>query len=182
MGGLDGPESLVELYDAHAAQLYNYVVRRAGPAVADDLVSETFLIVWAQRARFDQTRASAKSWLFGVATNLLRRHFRAEARRLDAWTRELARQIHVEDVGARASSAADADALAGELAEELAKLRTEEREALLLVAWGDLGPSEIAEAMGVPAATVRTWLHRARSRLRNRAAATTTARTTRSER
>lgn len=168
-GGLDGPDEVVALYDSCATQLYHYVARWAGPEVADDLVSEAFLTVWAQRARFDPARGSAKSWLFGVATNLLRRHARTEIRRLTAWTKEHARQVPLEDIGVRATSIADADALAGALAEEIAALRDEEREVLLLVAWADLGPSEIAEALEVPVATVRTWLHRARGRLRERA-------------
>ncbi|MGC7095793.1 RNA polymerase sigma factor [Amycolatopsis lurida] len=47
------------------------LVRRIGEAVADDLVSETFLIAWHQRHHYDPVRAAARSWLYGIATNLL---------------------------------------------------------------------------------------------------------------
>lgn len=49
----------------------------------------------------------------------------------------------------------------------LAKLRQEERDVLLLVAWAGLKPSEVAEALDIDAGTVRSRLHRARSALRD---------------
>jgi hypothetical protein len=38
-------------------------------------------------SEFDPTRGSERAWLFGIATNLLRRHWRTEQRRLRAWRR-----------------------------------------------------------------------------------------------
>ena len=49
----------------------------------------------------------------------------------------------------------------------LADLPRRDRDALLLLAWGGLGYQEIARALGVPVGTVRSRLHRARSRLRD---------------
>lgn len=53
------------------------------------------------------------------------------------------------------------------LAAVLADLPRRDRDALLLLAWGGLGYQEIARALGVPVGTVRSRLHRARSRLRS---------------
>ncbi|MEJ2857089.1 MULTISPECIES: RNA polymerase sigma factor [unclassified Saccharothrix] len=161
---LDTPDDLAELYDQHARPLHAYLSRRAGATVADDLVAEAFLVLWEQRHTFDPTRAGARAWLYGVATNLLRRHARSEERRLRAWARH---GVAVgEDVSAVVASRTDAGALSARLATAIAALRVEERDVLLLVAWADLTPTEIAEVRGVPVATVRTRLHRARTRLR----------------
>jgi RNA polymerase sigma-70 factor (ECF subfamily) len=54
--------------------------------------------------------------------------------------------------------------------EALAELPANDREVLVLTAWEQLTPAEIAVVLGVPAATVRTRLHRARNRLRERLA------------
>ncbi|MCG7526648.1 RNA polymerase sigma factor, partial [Streptomyces sp. OfavH-34-F] len=61
----------------------------------------------------------------------------------------------------------DAAAVAPELRRELAELPSIERELLLLVAWEQLTPAEAAAAVGIPAGTARSRLHRARARLRD---------------
>ena len=171
---MDGPgatltaQMMVGLYDSHARQLYHYLARRIGGEIAEDLVAETFVTAWEQRDGFDPSRGSARSWLYGVATNLARRHVRTEVRRLRAWARAHT-ETHMEDVGTRVAETVDATVLAGQVADELAALRAEEREVLLLVAWADLTPTEIAGVLGIPVATVRTRLHRARTRMRRAA-------------
>ncbi|MCP2257501.1 RNA polymerase sigma-70 factor, ECF subfamily [Streptoalloteichus tenebrarius] len=166
MDRLDGPDDLAALYDRHARPLHAYLAGRVGAQVADDLVAEAFLVLWEQRARFDPERASLRAWLYGVATNLLRNHARAEVRRLRAWTRHGAAEAY-DVVSTRAADRTDAGALSARLAAAIAGLRAEERDVLLLVAWADLTPAEIAEVRGVSPATVRTRLHRARTRLRS---------------
>ncbi|MFC5096784.1 RNA polymerase sigma factor [Amycolatopsis plumensis] len=51
------------------------------------------------------------------------------------------------------------------LAAELAELSEQDRDVLLLTSWAGLEPAEVAEALGVPASTVRSRLHRVRHRL-----------------
>ncbi|MEU4802311.1 RNA polymerase sigma factor [Actinosynnema sp. NPDC023587] len=162
--------SLLTLYESTAARLHRYVARRIGADTAQDVVSEAFLVLWERRAGQVVEQDTLRAWLYGVATNLLRRHVRSEDRKYRAWSREHAARTDVADVGERAGGAADADALAGPLTRWLADLRREERDVLLLTAWADLAPAEIAVALDVPVATVRTRLHRARARLRTRLA------------
>lgn len=50
--------------------------------MADDLVADAFLIVWERRADRELDGDDARAWLYGVATNLLRRHVRTEETRL----------------------------------------------------------------------------------------------------
>ncbi len=56
----------------------------------------------------------------------------------------------------------DAGQLRQTLAAALASLSEDYREALLLVAWEQLTPAEVAQALGLPPSTVRSRLHRAR--------------------
>ncbi|MFI6094569.1 RNA polymerase sigma factor [Lentzea sp. NPDC051213] len=170
-GVLDEP-ALLDLYETTAERLHRYVAGRVGPDAAQDVVSEAFLVLWDKRAGQVYEADAVRAWLYGVATNLLRHHVRAEERKLRAWNRVHAARTTEDDIGERASAAADADLLSGPLTGWLADLRLEEREVLLLTAWAELTPTEIGVALDVPVATVRTRLHRARARLRTRLAAT----------
>ena len=53
------------------------------------------------------------------------------------------------------------------MGQALQALSEQDREVLLLANWEGLTPTEIAAVIGVPAATARTRLHRARARLRD---------------
>lgn len=164
--GRDGGAALTRLYDAHARDLHRYLARRLDVSTADDLVAQTYLVAWEQRHRYEPARAPARAWLYGIATNLLRRHARTEASTLRAMARDAARPAPVDPVDSTAVARADADASTRLLADGLSALRAEERDALLLVAWAGLKPVEVAEALDVDATTIRTRLHRARTSLR----------------
>jgi RNA polymerase sigma-70 factor (ECF subfamily) len=66
----------------------------------------------------------------------------------------------------------DASSRAAQLVDVLESLRPDDREVLLLVAWEQLSPTEIAAVLDIPAATVRTRLHRARQQIRQQLGAT----------
>jgi DNA-directed RNA polymerase specialized sigma24 family protein len=75
---MDG-EDIVGLYDRHARQLLGFFMRRTrDPQLALDLLGETFLAVFENRARSrgprDEERAA---WLFRIAADKLAGHFRA---------------------------------------------------------------------------------------------------------
>src|SRR5918999_3296226 len=106
-GGID-QRTLTGLYDAQARELHRYLARRLDPATADDLVAQTFLVAWEQRRRYQPGRASAKAWLYGIATNLLRRHARTEARAWAAMSRNGGRADSAEAPDTVASARADA--------------------------------------------------------------------------
>jgi RNA polymerase sigma factor (sigma-70 family) len=153
------PTAFELIFDRHFAAVHRYLHRRAGSDLADELAAETFALAFERRATFRPIE-SALPWLFGIATNLLRRCWRTERRRLRAYGRSGIDQwvAYEDDAAARA----DSSALDARLASALAPMRPRERDALLLYGLADLSYSEIASALDVPIGTVRTWLHRAR--------------------
>lgn len=155
------------IFDRHFARVRGYLGRRVEPDVAADLSSETFAVAFDARARFDLTRADAGPWLLGIATNLLRHHRRSEVRRLRAMG-ALPREAGVDDATSAIASRVDADAMRGPLFLALSDLAPGDRDVLLLLAWADLTYGEVAVALGIPIGTVRSRLHRARTRLRER--------------
>src|SRR5215831_14422809 len=81
---LADPEAFGLIYDRHAATLLRFLGRRAGARVAEGLVGELFRVAFERRKAFDPSRGSVLPWLYGIGSNLLLKHRRAEARRLRA--------------------------------------------------------------------------------------------------
>jgi RNA polymerase sigma factor (sigma-70 family) len=159
------PERFEVLFQRHAPRVQRYVVRRLGADAADDIVAETFLRAFRQRAGYDAARADALPWLYGIATNLLSRHRRDEIRLYKALAR-----TGVDPVVAPFTDEVDerltATAASRRLASALAGLSAAYRDALLLVTWGGLSYEETATALGIPVGTVRSRISRARADLR----------------
>ncbi|WP_319053407.1 RNA polymerase sigma factor [Streptomyces europaeiscabiei] len=159
----DEPELFAVLYDRYADTVHRYAARRLGPEAAEDLMAETFVTAFQRRHTYDLERADARPWLFGIATNLVGRHRRAEARRFRALARLPAPVEHEEAVADRAVARAGATGVRRELA---AGLSARHRDVVLLVAWAGLDYEEAARALDVPVGTIRSRLNRARGRLR----------------
>jgi RNA polymerase sigma factor (sigma-70 family) len=159
------PSRFGVLFDRHATALFRYLARRVGPDEADGLLGELFRIAFERRHTFDRARESARPWLYGIATNLVARQRRGEARRLRATARLVAEHTSV-DVAATVAASVDAGELWPRVAEAIATLPDAERDALILFVWEQLGYEEIATALGVPIGTVRSRLNRTRRRLR----------------
>lgn len=158
------PECFAGLFDRHAPAIHGYIARRLGQDVADDLLAETFLAAFRQRDRYDMARASARPWLYGIATNLIGRHRREEVRFYRAIARtgvDPAAEPLADEVAHRVA----AQALRGQLAAALAGLSRADRDVLLLVTDG-LGYAEAAQALGIPPGTVASRLARARKKVR----------------
>jgi RNA polymerase sigma-70 factor (ECF subfamily) len=146
--------------------------RRVGSTVAEDLVAETFLIALRERCRYDPSRAAVRTWLYGIATNLLRNHVRTEMRGLRATGRRNRWADVEEDHPDRAAARVDAEVRIGQLSGALAQLSASDRDLLLLVSWAGLSTAEVGEVLGIPAGTVRSRLHRVRNWIRANAATT----------
>ena len=155
------PDAFVEVARRHEVAIHGYLVRRAGRQAADDLLAEVWLRAFAARGRYDPESDDARPWLYGIARNVLREHWRTgsgdapaalDESRVDPW----------DDIDDRLDSAARAKAAAS----AVRALPAAEREVLLLVAWEQLTPAEVAKVLGVPPGTARSRLHRARATVR----------------
>jgi RNA polymerase sigma-70 factor, ECF subfamily len=156
---LEEPAAFAAVFDRHWAGIHRYCASRA-PSAGEDLAAETFRIAFDERAKYDRRYPDARPWLYGIATNLLRRWFRTVARQ--------SAPLGLPDAGFEddALGRVEAAALAPALAAALATVAREDRDALLLYAWADLTYTEIALATGDPVGTVRSRIRRARTLLR----------------
>lgn len=167
LAGTDPAGEFGRLFDTYADQLYRYLSRRVGADTAHDLVSETFLAAFRQRRRYDPQAAVVRAWLYGIATNLARRHARQEVRALRALSKADARSgVAQGGHDGAVADRVDAQSMARQLAPALADLSDGDRDVLLLTSWAELSTVEVAEALGIPVGTVRSRLHRVRQRLR----------------
>ncbi len=162
---VDAPEAFEEIFERHAGAVWSFCRRRVGPDAAEEVVSDTFLVAFQRRGGFDSSYESARPWLLGIATNMIRRRLRDERAYLERKRHSLG-PLSVEDT-------ADVDRLDAErlrpiLIAALLDLPPDDRETFLLVSVGELTYSEAASALGVPVGTVRSRIHRARSKLRER--------------
>ena len=152
-----GSDRFTEVHDRHFTEVYRYVAGRLGTQAAEDVAAETFLVAFDRRGTFDPTRGDLRAWLFGIATNLVNRHRRKEARHYRALSRL--------DTPRPDEGPENRVVVAGQLGKALARLTSGERDVLLLVALADLGYAEVAEALGISPGTVGSRLTRARKKL-----------------
>lgn len=157
-----------QLFDAHAAALLGYLNKRVDADTAADLVADTFETVLGGATSHDPARGSERAWLFGIATNHLRHHLRSRTRERTALERTATRLgvAHRDADDERVADRLSAAALSAGLAREIEALAPADRDLLLLISWAQLTPSEAAAALGIPAGTARSRLHRTRQHLR----------------
>lgn len=150
-------------FDAFYRRHYRLVLttveyRVAGMAVAEDVTAEVFRIAWKHHSVGGRL---SKSFLYGVARNVIGNEYRRAARARDLLARlgiglGLVRESQQDD---------DAQDDAIDLRHALRELRDQDRTILYMTYWDDLSGQEVAEILGVTAPTVRVRLTRARQAL-----------------
>lgn len=148
------PSAFAILYERHHLAVRRYVVRRVGLQAGEDYASEVFTRAFRGRERCRAEQAGALPWLLGVANHVIADHHRSEQRRLKA----------LQHLAASAPQLIEHEdrALSAELIGELRRLSREDRDALLLVVWGELSYAEAATALETPIGTVKSRIARAR--------------------
>lgn len=167
---------LNDLMERHAPKLLNYLARSLQDENhAADLAQETFVRVFQNRTRFD-TRMKFSTWLYAIATNLVKDRYRHRTRHpqvsLDAQNEETG-ETYLERVPEQESTPSESLQRAeraqavrqavGELPEEL-------RTPLILFEYEELSHAEIGEILKCSAKAVETRLYRARNQLRDKLA------------
>jgi RNA polymerase sigma factor (sigma-70 family) len=158
------PARFEPVFRRHYQAIRAYLQRRVGRDLGEELAAQTFVKAFERRTSYDSTYASAKPWLFAIATNLLRHHVRDELRHLRTLQGQPASVLTMDDEDDRLTALH----LRPMLASALADLADADREALLLFVHGGLSYDEIATVLGVPIGTVRSRIYRAKERLRER--------------
>ena len=136
---------------AHLGAVRAYAARR-GSSDPDGIAAETMTIAWRRLA--DVPVGDARPWVFATARNLLLAEFRRARRGADAQPdRPILEALAVPGLSVEIESA-------------LGALSDLDREALVLVAWEELTPTEAAAVLGISAITFRVRLMRARKRFK----------------
>lgn len=150
------------LYEAQSARLYGIALRiTRQPALASDAVHDALLQVWRSAGRFDATRGAPETWL----TSLVR--YRA----LDI-ARRTAREAPQDDLPEREDDAPDplsvlaANRDAAALHRCLEQLTPDRRRLVAMAFVEGLSHADLAERLGTPLGTVKSWIRRALLSLR----------------
>ncbi len=182
----DGFDRRIESF---RAELVAYCYRMLGSAQdAEDLVQETFLRAWRAREQYDATRASLRTWLYRIATNVCLTALETRSRRplpsgLVAPTDPHGPLVHggevtwlqplpdaLLDSADPARTAIDRSTLRLAFAAALQRLSARERGALILRDVLGFSATETAGILGASVASVNSALQRGRARLRDTAA------------
>jgi RNA polymerase sigma-70 factor (ECF subfamily) len=144
--------AFAELFVRYRESIWRFFRRRTSdPAQAEELAQDTFAAVLAGAARFE-ARGSFRSYLFGIAFNIL-----MDARRRQRPAAPLEDSI----------AAPPRDPATGLwVRQALERLEPEEREILMLREYEQLSYDEIAQTLALPLNTVRSRLFRARAAMR----------------
>lgn len=159
--------ALATLVTRHHGSLLGYLYRLSGGdrTLAEDLVQETLLHVLRQRTyRCDRP---FKPWLYRIATNLARDHFKSAAVRRSVREGDTEETLlHLYDSEPSPEDHALAAEQGREMRAALARLREEERVVVLLRFYQGFSLQEIAEALHIPLGTVKSRLSAGVHRLR----------------
>jgi RNA polymerase sigma factor (sigma-70 family) len=152
-----------ESWKLHIDFLRSYFVFRVDRTCVDDLCSEAVLQAWRSRGRFDASKGTLRAWIIGIANNVLRQHYRSEARRRAALDRHTA-AVAIQDVADDVVRTIDAAHRHHQVCGPASGLTEGEHQLLELVGM-EFTYEEISRRLAIPIGTVRSRLSRARAKI-----------------
>jgi RNA polymerase sigma factor (sigma-70 family) len=150
-----------ELFRRHYTSIERFFHNAVAGSDVDDLVQSTFIACAEARDRFE-SRSSFRTYLFGIAHNLLRSHYRSRAARGDEPDFEL---TSVAELGLGQSTMLEHKHERRVLLEALRSIPLESQVLLQLRYWEELRTAELAQVLGVPRGTAVDRLRRAQNQL-----------------
>jgi len=160
------PDAMADLYDRFGRLAFSVIVAIVrDAAAAEDLVQETFLRVWNRVHAFEAGKGALGPWLLTVARNRAIDYIRSPGARMD-------RNAHELDVREHPSLFVDMerDVLNTDHARIVRKaistLNANQQKVIELAYYQGLSQTEIADRMGEPLGTVKTWVRTALKHLR----------------
>jgi len=158
--------ALVALYDATLSRVYSIVLRIVRrPALADEVVEDTYFQVWRQAVRFDAARGRVLTWLLGMARSRAIDAIRGEAR-FQHDSLDLDSAPDVADDTPAADDLLDAARGHADLHRALMLLNAQPRQLVALAFFRGLSHEEIATQTALPLGTVKAQIRRALVTLR----------------
>jgi RNA polymerase sigma-70 factor (ECF subfamily) len=161
VGNRNRHDKFEALYAANVKDLLSYAIRRSSNTHdAVEVVSESLLIAW-RRIDLVPDGIEARLWLYGVVRNVMNNSRRTSKRqkRLIEKVSSLLESDHQDETRSP-------DSRASYVHEALKQLRPIEAEVIRLTVWEELSSLQISTLLQIPPETVRTHLHRGRSKLR----------------
>jgi RNA polymerase sigma-70 factor, ECF subfamily len=159
-------QAMADLYDRFGRLVYSVIyaiVRDSG--IAEDLLQETFVRIWNRVSGFDAQRGALGPWLLTIARNRAIDHIRSAGARNSKNLFELEEREHK-------STEIDAELdlqnkdQAKVIHAAMNKLTVNQRRVIELAYYQGLSQMEIAEKLGEPLGTVKTWIRGALKKLR----------------
>jgi len=160
------PQAMADLYDRFGRLVYSVIlaiVRDAG--VAEDLVQETFLRVWNRMNAFEAGKGALGPWLLAIARNRAIDYIRSVQSRMQRNTYEFDAREHPSLFVDMEKDVLNSDS-ARSIRKALEKLTENQRKVIELAYYEGLSQTEMAERMGQPVGTVKTWVRTALQLLR----------------
>jgi len=169
------PQALSQLYDRYGRIAYSLIFRVVrNPAVAEDLVQETFLRVWNRAQSFDDQRGALGSWVLTVARNRAIDYLRSIDGRMSAGALELDRAENPSLFSGWDDGILSMDRTR-RLKSAFEKLSQNQRLVIEMAYYEGLSQTEMADRLKQPLGTVKTWVRSALKVLREELSEAATA-------
>jgi RNA polymerase sigma-70 factor (ECF subfamily) len=158
-------KALEELYDRHTPMLYGVVLRIVGRVHdAEEVLQDAWLQAWRRADTWEPERGTVAAWLLTLARSRAIDRIRSVASRLRAET--AAPPPDAAGAGDEPAAGAARSELREHVSAALATLTPPQREVLVLAYFGGFSQTEIAERVGAPLGTVKSWTKQGLMRLR----------------
>jgi RNA polymerase sigma-70 factor (ECF subfamily) len=161
------PDAMKDLYDRFGKLAYSVVLAIVHDAsTAEDLVQETFLRVWNRIQAFEAGRGALGPWLLAIARNRAIDHVRSSSSKIDRNAFELDLREHPSLFADMQREVENTDH-ARFIRAAIKKLNPNQQKVIELAWYEGLSQTEMAERMGQPLGTIKTWVRAALGILRN---------------